>query len=268
MRSYEAARTYFSILSFISWCVILLGVVVVLVGFGAASQMSRGFGGTPSGLALLSAVVPGAGLAFAGFMGLVFAQIGRAGVDTAEYSQQSLKVARDALEVSRHSLQKADDLRQGFEGLRVREPEPARVSFEELRSARAKAEPETPAADDVDAPEQIAPTPPVEAVEAPAPEPFTAIEVAEPMVVAEASAPEPEPVPDIRAEPPVTRRRAPLYEVKWLSDTRLEYRGATVEVQDGQYVWDGLSFADEASARQYIDDLVRRSTQRPTTTRT
>ncbi|MEL7127916.1 MAG: hypothetical protein AAGK23_00075 [Pseudomonadota bacterium] len=43
-------------------------------------------------------------MAFVGFLGLVICQNGRAAVDTAEYSQQMLKVARDTLEVSRQAL--------------------------------------------------------------------------------------------------------------------------------------------------------------------
>lgn len=92
--------------------------------------------------------------------------------------------------------------------------------------------------------------------------------MAAPDLVAEATTPEPEPVPDIAPEQPLTRRRGQLHEVKWLSDTRLEYRGATIEVNDGRYIWDGLSFSNEASARRYIDDQVRPSTQSQTTSRT
>ncbi len=102
MRSYEAARTYFSILGVVSWMVIVLGGIVALISIAAVGQMSREFGGSAS--AGLAGVVPGLVIAFAGFLGLVFVQIGRAGVDTAEYTQQMLKIARDQLEVSRQSL--------------------------------------------------------------------------------------------------------------------------------------------------------------------
>lgn len=104
MRSYEAARSLFSFFEFLSWCVIVLGVVLTLGGFAAAGQIGRGFGGGPAMVTYVAAFAPGASLTFAGFMGLVFCQIGRAGVDSAEYSQQMLKVARDQLEVSRQSL--------------------------------------------------------------------------------------------------------------------------------------------------------------------
>ena len=104
MRSYEAARGYYSTLEFLAWGVIALGAIVAFGGLVTASQVGRGFGSNASTIAIVSAFVPGVGLAFVGFLGLVICQNGRAAVDTAEYSQQMLKVARDTLEVSRQAL--------------------------------------------------------------------------------------------------------------------------------------------------------------------
>lgn len=111
MRSYEAARGYFSVMAFFAWCVIALGTVAVLIGLGAAGQMGRGFGMGPSPAAVIATIIPGAALAFAGFLGLVFCQMGRAGVDTAEYAQQSLKIARESLEISKQSLKQQSAVR-------------------------------------------------------------------------------------------------------------------------------------------------------------
>jgi len=97
MRSYEAARTLFSFLGFIAWSVIVIGVLVALVGAGSVSQYAGGGAG-------LLAMVPGFGIAIAGFILLAFVQMGRAGVDTAEYTQQMLKISRDQLEVSKQAL--------------------------------------------------------------------------------------------------------------------------------------------------------------------
>ena len=72
MRSYEAARTYFSIMGFGSWSVITIGVLAALVG-------ARGAG--------LFGMLPGFGIMIFGFLFLVFVQIGRTNVDTAEYTQ-------------------------------------------------------------------------------------------------------------------------------------------------------------------------------------
>lgn len=115
MISYQAARSYFSVLAFLSWCVIIIGGLVALVAFGAVGQMSRGYGG--SSMAGLAGMVPGLGIMFAGFMGLVLVQIGRAGVDTAEYTQQMLQISRDQLEVSKEALKQGVKGEAGYAAL-------------------------------------------------------------------------------------------------------------------------------------------------------
>ncbi|SDL26238.1 hypothetical protein [Aliiruegeria lutimaris] len=112
MRSYEAARSYFGFLEFLSWCVVGLGVIAALIGMGAASDM-RGYGGASAG-AIILAVMPGGALAFLGFLGLVFCQIGRANVDTAEYTQQGLKISREQLEISKQMLKQGAKSDQGY----------------------------------------------------------------------------------------------------------------------------------------------------------
>jgi len=112
MRSYAAARSYFSFLSFVSWCVIILGGIVALGSLAAIGQMSRSFGGSP--LAGLAGLIPGIAILFAGFMGLVLVQIGRAGVDSAEYAQQNLEIAREQLNVSKQGLKRGATSVDGF----------------------------------------------------------------------------------------------------------------------------------------------------------
>lgn len=102
MRSYEAARSFFSFLGFMAWSVIIIGVLVALAGAGGGSR----YGGAGAGLL---AMVPGVNIAITGFILLAFVQMGRANVDTAEYTQQMLKIARDQLDVSKQSL------KQGYE---------------------------------------------------------------------------------------------------------------------------------------------------------
>ena len=89
MRSYEAARNLFGFLGFIAWIAIIIGVIAALVG-GSAASGARGWGAGPNGMAVIMAAMPGMGLAFVGFLGLAAVQIGRATVDTAEYTQQML----------------------------------------------------------------------------------------------------------------------------------------------------------------------------------
>lgn len=93
MRSYETARKIFSALEILSWCVVAGGIILALVG---ASEAPRG------SEFLLS--MPGILLSAFGVIAVAMVQTGRATVDSAEYGQQALKVARDQLEISRQSL--------------------------------------------------------------------------------------------------------------------------------------------------------------------
>ena len=97
MRSYEAARTLFSILAFIAWSAVISGVLVALAGAGGGSR----YGGAGAGLL---GMVPGIIISILGLIQVAFVQMGRANVDTAEYTQQMLKISRDQLEVSKQAL--------------------------------------------------------------------------------------------------------------------------------------------------------------------
>jgi len=110
MRSYEAARTLFSFLAFCAWSVVAIGVLVALIGAGGGSR----FGGAGAGLL---AMVPGIGIGIAGLLLLAFVQMGRAGVDTAEYTQQMLKISRDQLDVSKQSLKQSDAFQKSYSAL-------------------------------------------------------------------------------------------------------------------------------------------------------
>ena len=75
----------------------------MIAGAMVASEANP-FGRHAKEIVILLAMFPGFAVSFIGFLGLALVQIGRAGVDSAEYSQQTLKVARDQLEVSRQAL--------------------------------------------------------------------------------------------------------------------------------------------------------------------
>jgi hypothetical protein len=107
MRSYEVARTLFSFLAFCAWSIVVVGGLVALIGAGGGSR----YGGAGAGLL---AMVPGLSIGIAGLLLVAFVQIGRATVDTAEYSQQMLKVARDQLDVSKQGLKQQNAMPQSF----------------------------------------------------------------------------------------------------------------------------------------------------------
>jgi len=101
-----------------------MGVLVAFISAGAVGQF-----GVPG--AGLLAMVPGIGIAIAGFIQLAFVQIGRAGVDTAEYTQQMLKISRDQLEVSQQALAKGNAAAKSFSNLADQSKPPKASSFAE-----------------------------------------------------------------------------------------------------------------------------------------
>jgi hypothetical protein len=107
MKSYEAARSLFGFLAFISWSVVAVGVIMALVGAASVSQYAGGGAG-------MLAMVPGIGIGLAGLLLVAFVQMGRANVDTAEYTQQILKISRDQLEVSKQALNQGNQTGGSF----------------------------------------------------------------------------------------------------------------------------------------------------------
>jgi hypothetical protein len=115
MRSYAAARGLFSVLSALSWVMIVGGGFLAIAGFEYGGQMR-----TPNPLAMaITMGAPGVALGLFGFIMLATSQVGRASVDTAEYSQQMLQLSREHLDVSRQSLRHGEQLKTGFEGLKA-----------------------------------------------------------------------------------------------------------------------------------------------------
>jgi hypothetical protein len=107
MRSYEVARKYLSFLEFGAWSIVVIGVIIAVIGAGGGSR----YGGVGAGL---FAMGPGIGIGIAGLLLVAFVQMGRATVDTAEYTQQMLKISRDQLEVSKQSLKLQSVVPQTF----------------------------------------------------------------------------------------------------------------------------------------------------------
>lgn len=106
MRSYQTARSLHSFLEFLFWMGVICGLLIALAG-AAAGARSFGGGG------LLGA---GPGLVMIAFclLGVSNVQNARAAVDSAEYGQQMLKVARDQLEISKQALRGSGIAVAGF----------------------------------------------------------------------------------------------------------------------------------------------------------
>ena len=134
MRSYEAARNLFSFLGFLAWCAIVIGVVLALVGANEATEAARFYGSRNSGSAAFAGMIPGLVGALLGFVFLALVQMGRATVDTAEYTQQMLKIARDQLEVSKQGLRKSEPAADGFAALNAAKSELATGNSSQAKS--------------------------------------------------------------------------------------------------------------------------------------
>lgn len=101
-RQYAASRSVFSFVEIISWIAVIGGAVLAIVAFSLARQ--AGFGGQNNAAGMLAAM-PGIAIAFIALLAVVFVQVGRAGVDTAEMTGKMLKISREQLELTRSAAQ-------------------------------------------------------------------------------------------------------------------------------------------------------------------
>lgn len=124
MRSYGAARGIFTFLEIVSWGVVVIGIIVGLIMAESASRY------TSDGQRFLLFLM-GASSSLIGLLMVGAVQNWRAGVDSAEYGQQMLKVARDQLEVSRQSLKQQEADRNSFAALRSTDEQTHKASFDE-----------------------------------------------------------------------------------------------------------------------------------------
>lgn len=113
MRSYEAARGLFSFMSFLAWSIIIIGGFLAVLGVAQGHRINP----YQPEVSTVLALIPGVLLCLLGFGLLAMSQVGRASVDTAEYSQQMLQLSRESLEVSRQSLRQGEQIKSGFEAL-------------------------------------------------------------------------------------------------------------------------------------------------------
>lgn len=133
MRSYASARTLYSFLEFLGWSVVLLGLVVGLMLVSSAGRYASdsqkfllflmGGGGSLVGLFLVASV-----------------QNWRAGVDSAEYGQQMLKIARDQLAVSQQGVKQSVTTPQSFASVQTDQGQDAPTNIKR-KAASSKPKP-------------------------------------------------------------------------------------------------------------------------------
>ncbi|WP_421702326.1 hypothetical protein [Aliiroseovarius sp.] len=137
MRSYSTARRLFSILEFGGRVIIAIGLIV---GYILAASVETY---VSDGTKILLFLLVGLGASFIGLIVIGAVQNWRAGVDSAEYNQQMLKVARDQLAVSRQALRQGTTQPQGFAAATQDTPPTSRHGFAaDRRQATAPPRPE------------------------------------------------------------------------------------------------------------------------------
>ncbi len=123
LRSYDVARKTFSFLEFIGWSVVVIGIIAGFILAGSAGRYAS------DGQKFLLFLMGASGSLIGLFMvGAV--QNWRAGVDSAEYGQQALKVAREQLEISKQSLKRQQADSQSFAALKPPVEQQPTASFE------------------------------------------------------------------------------------------------------------------------------------------
>jgi hypothetical protein len=126
MRSYGTARGIFSFLEFVGWSVVVIGIIVGLI-------MAESAGRYVSDGQKFMLFLMGASSSLVGLFMVGAVQNWRAGVDSAEYGQQMLKISRDQLEVSRQSLKRQEADHASFAVLRSTEDQTHKASFDQAK---------------------------------------------------------------------------------------------------------------------------------------
>lgn len=119
MRSYNTSRVFFGLLELIAWPA--LGIGVLLIIYSIRNLLGLGIYGFDVNQSLQLLILgPAMLLILYSLLVILIAQVGRAGVDTAELTGQMLKVARDQLEVSKQSLRASEVVSRSYEGLALK----------------------------------------------------------------------------------------------------------------------------------------------------
>ena len=88
--NYEVAQKIATIMSFIGWTIVVIGVMVALVGSAGMSQNPYARGGSA-----IIGLLPGIGMSISGFFLVAGAQVTRAMVDNADNTREILNLMRE-----------------------------------------------------------------------------------------------------------------------------------------------------------------------------
>lgn len=112
MHEYRLARTLFGFAEFGGWATVISGVLIFIVGIGIGGNMGSSLGGSTFGVYV--GAFPGLIVTIVGLIMVLFVQIGRATVDTAQMTGKLLQNSNKELKIL-----KAKD-RGGVESLQPR----------------------------------------------------------------------------------------------------------------------------------------------------
>lgn len=138
MISYETTRRLFPIIEVICAGVFLAGLIIFV-----AALANTGGSFAPQYFITGSAALLGLFLSFVALLGFVSSQVARAIVDTAEFSQQSLQVARDQLETSRQLLRATHQKPQTYTASAEAKPKRSEPNDIPTYASEAKQQPDT-----------------------------------------------------------------------------------------------------------------------------
>ena len=91
---YGTARSVLGLLEAVGWTMVVFGLLVALIGFSSGGLLGGISSQTPFFLRILAAL-PGLGIAVTGLFMVVYGQVGRAQLHTAEYARESLRLMKE-----------------------------------------------------------------------------------------------------------------------------------------------------------------------------
>ena len=128
-RSYSTARSVFTLLEFVGWAVVAVGVTASILGGGSIGDA---YGRSPPFEVLMLALLPGIGIAFGGLVSIALVQSSRANIDTAEMTRDMLFLMRNGT-VTSPSTVSTPEISNGLELASTKSPRESFIHKNEPR---------------------------------------------------------------------------------------------------------------------------------------